>query len=92
MKILMNITKKLTLILSVILLALLVACAPNSEANVPAQEDAPVDAPQAQNPADEAEIIATPIEVSNNNLWLRILSPADAATVDTPQIEVTKSK
>ena len=92
MKTLMNITKKLTLILSVmllVLLATLAACAPSSEVNVPAQEDAPVDASQAQNPAGEAETIATPIEVSNNDLWLRILSPAEAAIVDIPQVEVT---
>ena len=82
----MNITKKPLLILSVILL---VACAPSPTSpgeriNAPEQESAPLDASQAQSPES-----VTPVEVGNDELWLRILSPADEAIVNTSQIEVT---
>ena len=90
----MKTLKKLPLILSVVLF---VACAPSiaptSEAetekvpfeeNAPAEENIPLNTEQAQNPESDAP----PVEAGSSELWLRILSPANEAVVNTSQIEV----
>ena len=94
MQILMNRIKKIPLILSIILLT---ACTPNTaptseaeaekapvEENAPAEENTPLNTEQAQNPESDAP----PVEADSSELWLRILSPANEAVVNTSQIEV----